>query len=30
MRSKSLWDGLAILTLFVMFVAFILLSGGAW
>ena len=30
MRSKTLWDGLAILALFVGFVAFVLLSGGAW
>ena len=30
MRSKTLWDTVAILTLFVAFVAFIVFSGGAW
>ena len=30
MRSKTLWDMVAILALFVGFVAFVLLSGGAW
>ena len=30
MRSKTLWDGLAILALFGLFVAFVLFGGGAW
>ena len=30
MRSKTLWDTLAILALFAAFVAFVLISGGAW